>query len=302
MCTRWEDDIAKGKANSANKLKEQVTALDDMVSKITARKLEVQQAHAKADAAWEGFNQQRREQWKAVLAQLDAKIAANEALPQQEAAAAGSQAPLALPSPPQGSAPSHNEALERAQQETAATREALAKAQEAHKQAVQAKEATERAAAAMDTSGTPQLATFECDTADLPSSLAEPAAEDWQHYHQLYIALDILYKLEASGTVIPVTYGQMRCGLQVPRTLLGEKLWAQAYPNIQPTEDTVVTRQLWQLLSLSLRFHHAKLVTDKANFEAAIAAAADSVNAAATEHRNKRKRAMDPGPGQLAAC
>ena len=162
-----------------------------------------------------------------------------------------------------------------------------------------AKEAAEKIAASLQAGIAPRTVSFEFAAGDLPAAIPEPEAKHWEGYHLLYSALDALATQEAvAGFTVPVTYDQMKCGLDVPRQLLGDTIWAKAYPAGEATGDTVVTSQLRQLMTISLRQHQAKLVQDKEKYDAACRVAATDMADVMSDFRaNKRKAVASPSAG-----
>ncbi|MEC8039059.1 MAG: hypothetical protein VX152_12325, partial [Pseudomonadota bacterium] len=72
---------------------------------------------------------------------------------------------------------------------------------------------------------------FDCDDDDdLPSATPELSPDQWAQVHLLHVALETLDRHEArTGVAYPVTYDEMQCGAEVPRILLGAKIWGAAY-------------------------------------------------------------------------
>jgi len=278
---RWEDHIAAGQRKAKGRLDEQFQALDAMIAEATKRRAAVAEAHAKAEQAWQLFNQERRAQHTAVINQFDAKIAAAQIEAARDAVALQVvAAPLAVaqaPTPPV-------DALAQVQADGAAAQQALLKAQEEYQRLLAARNAAE-------TLGPPQLQRFECVQEDLPTMLPEPSQEHWQQLYALNSALEALNAHEMfSGLVFPVTFGQLRCGTEVPRLLLGDKLWGQAFHAEAATESSLVTLQVRQLLRHSLQKHQAKLLQDQASHLEATEQAAMSVNTAVDEFRDKKRK------------
>ena len=255
-----------------------------MIAEVTQRKEAVVKAHALSEEAWTRFHQQRRAQRAAVIDQFEAKIAAAQADVAREATAMQVVAAPAAAVAEAGTQPPPADALAQAQADTAAAREALVKAEEEYKRLLAAKNAA-------DTLGPPQLARFDCVFEDLPTMIPEPTAVQWQQLYALNSALEALQSHETfSGLVFPVTIAQLHCGTEVPRMLLGEKLWGQAFPTDAATETSLVTLQVRQLLLLSLQKHQAKLLQDQASHIEATEQAAKSVNTAVDEYRDKKRK------------
>jgi len=136
----------------------------------------------------------------------------------------------------------------------------------------------------------PHLVTFECKREDLPSMVPEPSPQQWTEYYNLWGTLDALARQEAmAGIQVPVNFLQLQAGIEVPRHLLGEAIWRQAFP-VDPGPDTVLTFQVRQLLSLSLQTHQAKLLNDKSKQEAATKQVEGKIGEAVMEYRAKRSR------------
>ena len=110
-------------------------------------------------------------------------------------------------------------------------------------------------------------------------------------YYQLWETLERLSSQEAIlGLQVPVALEQLQAGLEVPRTLLGDVIWRKAYPT-DPNPQSLVTVQVRQLLSLSLRAQQKKLLKDKERQEAAAKEVAAGIDSVITEYKAKRKRA-----------
>ena len=281
---RWEDRIAAGQRKAKGRLDEQFQALDALIAETTQRRAAVAEAHAKSEQAWQLFNQERRAQYTAVINQFDAKIAAAQIEVTRDAAAMQVvAAPLAVAQAPAPPTPTVD-ALAQVQADGAAAQQALLKAQEEYQRLLAARNAAEAL-------GPPQLQRFECVQEDLPTMLPEPSPEQWQQLYALNSALEALNAHEMfSGLVFPVTFEQLRCGTEVPRLLLGDKLWSQAFQAEAASESSLVTLQVRQLLRHSLQKHQTKLLQDQANHIEATEQAALSVNTAVDEFRDKKRK------------
>jgi len=281
LMTQWLEKTASGKAGADDRLKEHLKILDDLSIAILQRRSEIVTAHHDTGVAWNVFNSKKNAQWKEVLAQLDAKITV------AEATATVAQAPiidaLAIAGAARVPVPveSHiNEALVIAQREAT---EARRKVEELERRC------REYLAA--------QALGFQISVADLPSMIPEPEASQWELYHVLYTNLEHLDTLEAvNGGTIPVTFGQMKCGLEIPRVLLGDVIWDKAFPEGAVTDESIIIPRVRKLMVASLKKHMVKLVQDKAKHDAAIQAALAEMDGVVSEWQAKKRKAPEASP------
>jgi len=233
-----------------------------------------------------------------VLAQLDAKVA------NAELAAAAVQTPLVgamviadaarVPVPVDAGL---NEALVAAQQDATEAKRKVEELKRLCEQHLAATKAAEQAAARM-AQESEQATQFQCTTADLPTMIPEPEAEQWECYHVLYMALERLTTIEAiNGSPVPVTFAQLKCGLDVPRVLLGSTIWNKAFPSGEVTAESVITPRVRALMAASLNKHQLKLVQDKAKHDAAIQAAIADIEGVASAWQAKKRKASDGSAG-----
>jgi len=296
LMTQWQEKNVMGKANADARLKEHLKLVDALSVALLERRSAIITAHTETAKAWDEFNQKRGAQWKAVLAQLDAKVA------NAELSAAAVQTPLMnaigiadaarVPVPVDTAL---NQALVAAQQEAAEAKRKMEEFQRLCEQHVAATKAAEEAAARMAQDAEQG---FQCTTADLPSMIPEPEAEQWECYHVLYMALEHLTTLEAvNGCPVPVTFAQLKCGLDVPRVLLGSTIWDKAFPGGQVNPESVITPRVRALMAASLRKHQLKLIQDKAKHDAAIQAALTDIEGVASAWQAKKRKASEVSAG-----
>jgi len=287
--TQLHERAETGKANAAKYVADLLAEFDGHIAAITERRKEVVSAYEKADKAWDGFNAARRAQWDQLLAQFDAKIHELEVAPAIEAMqvdasqvprpVAAQHAPDAPAAVPEVAQPlALVDPLVQAQQDGAATQQALVAAQAAQRQAM-------IAAAAIP----PHLQTFACDLSEIPDSLPAPSDEQWAQLHQLWVALETLNRHEGvTGNAIPITFNGLAVSIEMPKLLLGETLWKRAFPNGEPSGDAIVTWQLRCILKESMQKHQAQLVADHAAHAAAEAQTSPSIVASVRDYRAKR--------------
>jgi len=288
---KWQEKNDVGKQKAAELHQVHLKAIDDLTAALHVRRVALVTTFNGVSAQWATFNQKRADQWQQVLQQFDALIAAAD---HSEADAVANRAPpLALAAPPP--AVPLEDALAKAQQAAAAAPQALAKLQQEFLVAQQAHEANMAKDIPIpdEVPTPPELVTFECEPGEIPSMLPEPAPEQWEEYHRLYTALDTLAAHEiTSNSVIPVSFAQLRCGYDVPKLLLGDALWAKAFPSGSVEGTTIVSKQVRGLLWHSLKQHQAKLIADKARYDAAIKAAEACMDEIAQDLRAKKRRAV----------
>ena len=289
---KWEQVIAEGRSKAVQRMDQHLKIIDGLAAQLVERRKMVVTAFQGADQAWAQHHQVRRDQWTALHREFDNKITELELAPAAASLEDNSMQDVAQQDP--------RDPVVTAQQETARTRDALAVAQTAFKQAVDDKAAAERAAALLKAAN-PQLARFDCSIDELPKTLPEPQPEQWQLLHNLWSALQFLHHHEAAdGDSIPVTFDQLQAGIEVPRMLLGDAIWGRAFPHGQPKGDAVLTVQLKKLLGISLDHHREKLVADKARQESAAVSAAPIIEEAAQQFKKRRRDALQ-SPGE-ASC
>ena len=71
-------------------------------------------------------------------------------------------------------------------------------------------------------------------------------------------------------------------------------MWDLAYPGGDAGEETMLTLQVRQLLSISIQKHRDKLLQDKAKHDASSAQAAASVDTVVGAYKAKRRKTEDP--------
>jgi len=289
--TKWEQVCEEGKAKAMAKRDAHLKLVDDQVQQLLGKRKAVLAASTSAEAAWARHHEQRRLQWRALLTQFDNKITELELAP--VAIAVDVEVPAVVQEP----ASSATDPLAAAQEQTRLANQALAAAQAAHAKALADKQEAERSMAAIREAQLRQQS-YEFNTADLPQQVGEPSAEHWPLLHNLWCALQTLHLDEALvGSPIPVSLGDLKAGLSVPRTLLGETIWKKAFPTEEPSESTVLTNQLKQLLGLSLEAHRAKLAADLTRQEAASSQMREAVEEIVTAFKKRRR---EGGDGALA--
>ena len=275
---KWEEVITNGVKKAKEKLLTHAEAIDAQMAALQERRRLLIEEHEKTNAAWSGFNARKRQQWDSVLAQFETRIATAGMLPPTPVAPAQPQlalVPTAMDVGPPTAAPDQ---LQQAREDAAKAQAQLAIFEREH-----------RLVAA-----TPEhLRTFAFELSDLPTMLPEPAAEEWELYHQLWSALESIAQHEFVSGWIPVTIEQLRCGLTLPKLLLGDKLWDLAFPGTPPCESTVVTCQVRSMLWHSLQLHKDKLVADKLKHDKVIKEAMKGIDDIVTEFRAKRKKGED---------
>jgi len=74
--------------------------------------------------------------------------------------------------------------------------------------------------------------------------------------------------------------------------LLGDALWAKAYPNGCVSDETIVTQQVRALMVHSIKQHLAKLLKDKASHDAKIKVAQADMDVVAADARAKKRKAI----------
>jgi len=286
--TKWEQVCEDGKAKAMTKRDAHLKLIDDQVQQLTDKRKAVLAASTSAEAAWARHHEQRRLQWQALLTEFDHKIAEMELAPALNAVDA--DMPIVVQDP----APPATDPLAAAQEQTRAANQALAAVQAAHAKALADKQEAERCMAVVHEAQLRQKS-HEFTAADLPQQVGEPSAEHWPLLHNLWCALQTLHLNEALvGAPIPVTFGDLKAGLSVPRTLLGEAIWKKAFPAEDPNEATVLSNQLKQLLGLSLEAHRGKLAADLVRQEAASSQMRVAVEEIVTAFK-KRRREGDGG-------
>jgi len=297
LMTQWLEKTASGKAGADDRLKEHLKILDDLSIAILQRRSEIVTAHHDTGVAWNVFNSKKNAQWKEVLAQLDAKITV------AEATATVAQAPiidaLAIAGAARVPVPveSHiNEALVIAQHEATEARRKVEELERRCREYDAAAKVTELAAARA-TADADQALGFQISVADLPGMIPEPEASQWELYHVLYTNLEHLDTLEAvNGGTIPVTFGQMKCGLEIPRVLLGDVIWGRAFPDGAVTDESIIIPRVRKLMVASLKKHMVKLVQDKAKHDAAIQAALAEMDGVVLDWQAKKRKAPEASP------
>jgi len=282
--SKFQEKVEAGKAKAAGRLMEQLKAIDSLTAALHERRTACISEHAKVTDRWAAFNQKRYDQHQQVLSQFDAMILTAE-LPDSPPAMMDTDQGASGTVHPPGTAmvPTPTEdALLQAQRAAAVANEALAKLQKQFQEAQQAQP---------QPGVPPELVTFVCENDELPEEIPEPEPDQWEAYHILYSALDTLGRHDAlAGPPIPVTYGQIKCGLAVPRQLLGDALWAKAYPSGNVSDDTIVTQQIRALMVQSIKQHQAKLIKDKAKHDANIKAAKADMDVIASDARAKKRK------------
>ena len=292
LMTQWQAKNAAGKASADARLKEHLRIADALSCALLERRSAIIMAHSQTAKAWDEFNLKRGTQWKNVLAQLDAKVA------NAEASAAAALTPLSsamvlaeaarVPVPVDTAL---SEALANSQREYADMKRKMEEFQRLCEQHVAATQAAEQAAARM-AQESDQANQFQMTTADLPTIIPEPAADQWECYHVLYMALEHLTTLDAVyDCPVPVTFAQLRCGLDVPRVLLGSTIWGRAFPSGEVTAESVITPRVRALMAASLKKHQLKLVQDKTKHDAAIQEAIADIEGVASAWQAKKRKA-----------
>jgi len=279
---KWEQDAAKGKQKSADALSSFLQVIDAHAQQLLEKRRSVVQAHTDVTTAWEEFNARRRQQWQAILANFDKKVAEVNVAPLNVAMDI-------VPSPGQAAPDMHGnvnpfDELEKAKKEVRDTNEKLVALQQ--KMAMELQARTHEAITAR----------FDCQPTDLPQTVPEPLPEQWIEYHRLWESLEQVREQEAAtGYQYPLTFGQLQAGLAVPQVLLGPTIWQRAYPD-GLTPDTIVTIQVRTLLSMSLKKQEAKLLHDKDKQIEAAAQVTNHIAEACTEYRAKRLRSDSAAP------
>jgi len=278
---KFQEKVEAGQAKAAGRLAEQLEAIDALTVALHERRTACISEHGKAVSLWTTYNQRRRNQHQEVVSQFEGMILAAN-LPD-------SPDPMITDSSPQvlGTAvvPTPTEdALLLAQKNAAVAYEALAKLQKQFSEAQQAQP---------QPFVPPELVTFHFEDNDLPENIPEPEPDQWDAFHILYAALDALGRHDlVAGAPVPVTYGQIKCGLTVPRLLLGDVLWTKAYPQGNVDDSTIVSQQVRGLMVQSIKQHLAKLLRDKAKHDANITAAKASMDVLAADHRDKKRKSV----------
>jgi hypothetical protein len=277
----WEQVTEDGKSKAVAKRDQYLSFIDQQMAQLVERRKAVISAHQTAEAAWATHHAKRKDQWAALISQFDAKLLEMEATPAVDPA----QCPIPIEVDE-----SDEDPVEAARSQAKMAQEALAAAQQAVNRAVAEKEQAEKSCAALRES---QLAgTFECTISELPKALGEPQAEHWPLLHNLWSALQLLQQHEAAvGAPIPITFQDLQAGLEVPRALLGDTIWAKAFPQDAPSLQSPVTVQLKQLLGLSLEVHRSKLAADKTRQDAAAATLQEPVASLVSAFKKRRSMA-----------
>jgi len=268
----------------------------DQLARLEAGTLEVEkqcaQAHAARTGAAAAVDQEVARLFEAKIAKCNADDAAAQVARAVEVSVSNDavmpQAPPAAVLDAQPLDP-----LQQAQQDVKKAQEALAAAQLAHTADLKQKEEAHARAvqAAAVAPNLPHLVTFVCEQSDLPQAIAKPEGQQWQELHYLWAGLEALQRQEAlQGYQVPVTFAQLRAGLDTPALVLGQALWAKAFPAGPPTPEAVVTVQVRMLLQLSLEVHRQALCEEQARQQQAREEIKTSIEEAVEEYRGKRQR------------
>jgi len=278
---RFQEKVEAGQAKAAERLAEQLGAIDALAVALHERRTACISEHGKAVNLWNAYNQRRRNQHQEVVSQFEGMILAANLPDTSDPMVTDSSLQVldadVVPTPTE-------DALLLAQKNAAVAYEALAKLQKRFAEAQQVPP---------QPIVPPELVTFNFEDSDLPVNIPEPEPDQWDAFHTLYAALDALGRHDlVGGAPVPVTYGEINCGLTVPRLLLGDTLWAKAYPQGNVDDSTIVSQQVRGMMVLSIKQHLDKLLKDKAKHDAHTAAAKASMGVLAADHRDKKRKSV----------
>jgi len=290
--TLQAQNAESGKLKAAQHLQEQLKAIDEVSRDLVRRRAAVVEAHTAANLAWAEYRAKQKAQWQQLFADFDAEILKLET--------AATQA--SLPNAHDPPAPTANLVPDALMDQVAADTQRAGQVVAAAVQAHQMSAALRIAASAPTPAMSELHRVFQCDSQDLPKQLAEPQPAQWVLLHQLWCSLETIFRNEhLAGEPVPITMAQLHAGEVVPKMVLGEVIWAKAFPGQQPTADSVLPLQVRNLLWMSLQLHRDKLLQDKARQEEAQVAVGAMVEETMTEFRNKRRRAEPPAPADVPA-
>ena len=283
--TAQGQNAANGRQKAAERLKLQLDAIDQLGKDLVERRRAIVQAHTDADLAWSAYRTKQKAQWDKLLADFAAEILKQESS-------------TALADMETDNSPDLDGILDQAAADVARATKLAADAALAQQRAAALQVA---AAVPVPAEASPLYRTIECTPQELPQQLPELQPQQWPFLHQLWCALETINKHEALvGWHVPITLGQLRAGPAIPKLILGEALWARAFPEGEPAEDTVLPLQVRNLIMYSLQAHRGKLLEDKTRQDAAQAEVVWQVEKDVQDYRNKRPRAA-PQPAVGAA-
>jgi len=279
--TAQEQVADHGRQKAAERLKLQLDAIDKLSRSLVERRRAIVQAHTEAELAWSVYRTKQKAQWDRQLAALAAEIAKQE-----------SGADLTQMVTDHDAA--DDNPLARAAEDAAMITQLTADTARALQEAAALQVA---AAIPVPLEANPLHRHITITEQEVPQVLPELQPQQWHLLHQLWTSLEIIARNETFAGPLPMTLGQLKAGPTLPKLLLGEALWAKAFPEGEPGEDTVIPRQVRGFLWEFMMVHRDKLLQDKTRQEAAQIEVAEQVAKDIQDHRNKRHRAAPPATG-----